>query len=1479
MLKRVLVTLAGITSAISMSASAPQAPAVNRGGGRSAARLVRWAEKHDVSRRLRDIPPVPPALTRDPDEREPKSRHVGRGPQGYAVDTVVQDFPALSDPSAPTQSFEGVGNVNGVLPPDTNGDVGPSHYVQWVNLSFAIYAKGAPGTTPTLIYGPAAGNTLWAGFGGPCESTNNGDPIVVYDHLADRWVMSQLALPNAYFGLLFGPFYECIAVSATGDPTGAYYRYQFQFDKLNDYPKLGVWPDAYYMAMNEFTAITLGFAGQGVVAFDRASMLNGQPALMIYMDLASVDLNLGGMLPADLDGPPPPAGTPGYFVQMDDDAFGYSGDQLQLWQFHADWTNPAASTFTRAAVLPTQPFDSDMCNYSRTCIPQPGTTAKVDALADRLMYRLQYRNFGDHESLVANHTVDVDGNDHAGIRWYEIRDLHAAPFIYQQGTYAPDADHRWMASAAMDGAGDLALGFSVSGTNTPPSIRYTGRLASDPPGILTQAETTLVAGSGVQTHASGRWGDYSMLTVDPTDDCTFWYTQEYYAATSESGWHTRIGAFSFPSCQPSGGVRVTATASATPASEAGPVLGAFTLTRSGDTSQPLTVDYAVTGSATPDVDYVVLPGSVTIPTGAASATVTVTPIDDTLFEGPETVVLTVSLSSAYRLGAPASAVVTILSDEQPPDLIVSAATAPATGGADAYLTVNDTTRNQGTGIAGASVTGFYLSTNTTFDSGDVLLGTRPVPSLAPGGVSSASTALRIPANTTAGTYYILAKADSNDAVPENVETNNVMATAAVSIGPDLLLTVFNGPSSGGAGGTMIVSATTANQGGGAAPSSSTKFYLSQNSFLDSSDPLIGSRTVPSLAPGAIDAASVTLTVPADTVSGQYFVIGKADADGVVSETQEANNVKLGPWVKIGPDLTVPSLTSPSIAGAGGTLAVTDTTSNQGGGTAPASTTSFVLSTNLTFDASDVPLGGRAVPSLAAGASSTGTTSVQIPAGTASGSYYVLAKADGNDAIAESVETNNVSFATIVRIGPDLTVTSVTAPAATAAGATITVNDTTANQGAGASPGSTTTFYLSTNLTFDATDVAIGQRAVPELAGGATNTASTSVQIPANTATATYFLLGKADGPETVTESNESNNVSFGAVVRVGPDLTASGLSATPSGANILITDTTSNPGGGSAPASTTTFYLSTNLTLEPVDVLLGSRAVPALAAGTSNTASTTVPVPAGTATGSYYVLAKADGPDSVVETVETNNVSFGALVRIGPDLTASVTAQANGGAGAPLAVTDTTSNQGNGAAPTSTTNFYLSTNLWLDAGDVLLGSRTVPPLDAGTSSTATTSVVIPAGTATGSYYVLAKADGPDAITESVETNNVSFGAIVRVGPDLVVTAFNVPISASVGGTFTLTDTTTNQGGGPAGASSTRYYLSTNLVFDAADILIGSRTVGPLGPGASDSASTVVTIPTSAPAGTYYVIAVADGDGTVVESNETNNTRLTFMRIM
>ncbi len=463
------------------------------------------ASRHDVSRALRDVPPRPPV--RDRVEREMHKPRPMRGQPrartGREVpDPVVQGTLAPANMPSSSQNFEGVGNVNGVLPPDPNGAVGPNHYVQWVNLSFAIYDKSG-----ALLYGPADGSTLWSGFGGACEFTNNGDPIVLHDDLADRWVMSQLALP--YFP--FGPFYQCVAISQTADPTGAFYRYEFAISdtKLNDYPKLGVWPDAYYLAVNQFDALTSAWQGQGVVAFEREKMLAGLPARMVYFDLFSVDPNLGGMLPAHVDGPAPPPGSPGIFVQFDDDGLGYAPqDQLQLWSFQVDWTNPSASTFSNLTTLPTAPFDSNLCNYARSCIPQAGTNRKVDAISDRLMYRLQYRNFGTHESLVVNHTVNV-GGDHAGIRWYEIRDPLGTPAIYQQGTYAPDGEHRWMGSLAMDGAGNMALGFSASSTTSFPSIRYAGRLPGDPLGTMAQGETLLIAGSGSQTDSSSRWGDYS----------------------------------------------------------------------------------------------------------------------------------------------------------------------------------------------------------------------------------------------------------------------------------------------------------------------------------------------------------------------------------------------------------------------------------------------------------------------------------------------------------------------------------------------------------------------------------------------------------------------------------------------------------------------------------------------------------------------------------------------------------------------------------------------------------------------------------------------------------------------------------------------------------------------------------------------------------------------------------------------------------
>lgn len=481
----------------------------------------------------------------------PKARG---GRRDLAVGPAAVDPPAAVTGVMPSPivSFDGVNNRNGVSPPDTNGDVGPNHYVQWVNLSYAVWNKQG-----TLLYGPVNGNTIWSGFGTMCETRNNGDPIALYDPIADRWLLSQLAFVDP------SEYHQCIAISQTPDPTGAWYRYDFFFSTtlLNDYPKFGVWPDGYYLAINQFMGVNPRvWAGQGVMAFERDKMLQGLPAQSIYFDLFGVNPNYGGAMPSDLDGPAlPPAGSPNVYVAMDDDSFGWTPiDRLSLWNFHVDWTTPANSTFGVAGdpnevidlTAAGYPFDSDMCGYSSDCIPQPGTTEKIDALSDRLMYRLVYRRWPDHESLTVNHTVDVDGTDHAGVRWYELARAGGPWGIRQAGTHAPDVLNRWMGSAAMDGSGDLAIGYNVAHATVNPSIRYAGRLPTDPAGVLPQSEAALVGGAGGAQTGIHRWGDYSMLSVDPVDDCTFWYTQEYYAVTSGSSWATRIGSFRFPGCVP-----------------------------------------------------------------------------------------------------------------------------------------------------------------------------------------------------------------------------------------------------------------------------------------------------------------------------------------------------------------------------------------------------------------------------------------------------------------------------------------------------------------------------------------------------------------------------------------------------------------------------------------------------------------------------------------------------------------------------------------------------------------------------------------------------------------------------------------------------------------------------------------------------------------------------------------------------------------
>src|SRR5260221_104861 len=539
----------------------------------------RQAFKFDKAPRVRLIkPPLPSAAgPREVSLHRLEVLKERAQPSSLAEDPLVRlgELGPLAPMPAPLLTFAGTSDNDNqalvgfrVVPPDTNGDVGPNHYVQWNNLVFEVFDKtGAP------VLGPLPGNTLFAGFGGPCETNNDGDPAAVYDQLADRWVLTQFSI---------GDGIQCVAVSQTGDPTGAYFRYAFIVTPgaENDYPKMGVWPDGYYLTFRKFPNFQMVAA-----AFERDKMIQGLPAQQV---LFTIPAPAGpgctgpgdcyeGVLPSHLEGmTPPPPGSPNYFLMsFDDEAFSTTPvpgqDSYKLWKFHVDWTTPGSSTFTGPTTIPTDEMDINLCGFA-PCVPQQGSPELLDHLSFFTMYRLVYRNFGDHESLWANNTVNLGAN-RAGIRWAEIRDPNGAPAVFQAGTHGPADDlHRWMGSLAVDKDGNMALGYNVAGTSLFPSIRYAGRLAGDPAGPLPQTETEMFAGTGSQVGSFSRWGDNSAMSVDESDGCTFWYTQEYYAATGSFDFKTRVGAFKFPSCTPP--PHGTLTRTRTNAGSSAPIPGA-----------------------------------------------------------------------------------------------------------------------------------------------------------------------------------------------------------------------------------------------------------------------------------------------------------------------------------------------------------------------------------------------------------------------------------------------------------------------------------------------------------------------------------------------------------------------------------------------------------------------------------------------------------------------------------------------------------------------------------------------------------------------------------------------------------------------------------------------------------------------------------------------------------------------------------------
>jgi hypothetical protein len=601
---------------------------------------VSVAAHHDVSPPLRNLRPSAPSAA---NLRERPLLRPG-GPGGNAPDGALQTTTSASIATTTGLSFAGVGQgdygfSDRYAPPDTNGAVGATQYVQWVNTDFAIFNK----STGAIVYGPVAANTLWSGFGGGCQANNDGDPIVRYDAIAQRWIFTQFSVSTT-------PYLQCVAVSTTSDATGSYYRYSFSFGTtaFPDYPKLGVWPDAYYMSFNIFNNGST-WAGARACALDRNAMVTGAAATMQCFQLSTAYPSL---LPADLDGTTtPPSGSPGFFLD-------YTGTStLNLWKFRVDFSNPANTRFTGPTPITVASF-SAACGGG-TCIPQPSTTQKLDSLADRLMYRLAYRNFGDHESMVVNQSVTAGTS--TGIRWYELRNPSGStmaagtPIVYQQGTYAPDSAYRWMGSIAMDKAGDIAVGYSVSSSSTYPSIRYTGRVPTDTLNTM-EAETSVKAGSGSQLQNLSRWGDYSAMSVDPVDGCTFWYTNEYLKGSGTFNWSTWITSFRFPNCGST--TQAPAITSANSAGFTVGTAGSFTVTATGSPTP------ALTESGT-------LPGGVTfVDNGNGTATLSGTPTS----ASAGTYALTITASNGVSPNASQPFTLTVASSTQA--LVVTTASLP-----------------------------------------------------------------------------------------------------------------------------------------------------------------------------------------------------------------------------------------------------------------------------------------------------------------------------------------------------------------------------------------------------------------------------------------------------------------------------------------------------------------------------------------------------------------------------------------------------------------------------------------------------------------------------------------------------------------------------------------------------------------------------------------------------------------------------------
>lgn len=747
--------------------------------------LISKGQFHGLSRPLRDIP----AMTADEfdkmeiDAAKPRNEEMRERSYPFAN----KAFPKGDDPAwqrkmgntnilkATGVSFDG--QTSPYYPPDCNGAAGPGYFMQTINCVYAIYNK-----TGALVSGPANMNTLFTGVTG--ATCNDGDPIVLYDEQADRWVAIEFSICGSNDYMLF-------AISQTNNPTGAWYRYSFDVDDMPDYEKVGIWQDGYYMGTNNSSA-----GKRDIYVFNRAQMLSGAAtAQMVAFDNPWRPTTIDGFMcvpPVDNDGVAAPAGSPGLFITMNDDAIAGGTDQLWIYELAVNWTTPASSTFNRVQQLNVPAFDSNFGN-NWTNIKQPGTTQELDAIPQVIMNAPQYRNFGAYQTLVCCHTVDVDATDHAGVRWYELRKTSGTWSLRQSGTYAPDAHSRWMGSIRLNGQGEIGLGYSISSSSVYPGIRYTGQSSAayaQGAGVLDIPEQTITTGTVSQTTYE-RWGDYSSISVDPSDDKTFWYTTEYIGSGGTR--KSRIASFAFASASPQPDL-VVQTAAVTPvsANDGSTVTASATVVNQGAASAGAsTLNYYLSTNNTFESGTDVLLGSdaiaalsaagstnvsklLTIPAGTAAGTYFV------LFAADATSAV-IESSETNNLG---SFQITVTSALGPADLtVLTPAATPLTVNAGQTTTASCSIKNLNAGPASVSNLKYYLSTDAVYSTNDLYLATDATAALAGNATANFSKVVTIPATTAAGTSYILFFADADAQVAESNETNNVGSVAITVVAP------------------------------------------------------------------------------------------------------------------------------------------------------------------------------------------------------------------------------------------------------------------------------------------------------------------------------------------------------------------------------------------------------------------------------------------------------------------------------------------------------------------------------------------------------------------------------------------------------------------------------------------------------------------------------------------------------------------------